>query len=1181
MKIVRIGVENLNSLYGRHEVDFERDLGDAPLFVILGPTGAGKSTLLDAICLALFGQTPRLPSGRQKPEPDAELPPDDSRRIMSEGTAHCRAEVEFTKVETSGRERYRAIWTCQRARKKAGGNLQSPARTLERWDPSAKEWRQLGGGRQLKHFEEAFHEALEGLGVEDFKRSALLAQGEFAALLQADEKARADLLERLTGTDIYKRIGQIAALRWRAAQRELEKADAALGAAHPLSVEQVAALESRQAELGDAIRNQTEARDARRKRIDWFKTGQELGARLAQALGMARAAELALEAASPDLSRLAEHDRSAPAAEVLREVERVERALRPIDESLPGLEEEAQRTSELGEAAERAAVAAAARYRQERSALDAARPVIGRARELRNAEAEYGRRRTDRDAARAALARQNAELGELAGQIETRRVELADLGDGRELEVLLPGIERRLGARAERLGELRALQADLETLPNGHDVAEEARLARSEFEQIRERRELAERALRDLADDVPAERQRISAEIEGIQELLTLRKRTLEVSLKVLEWEVKLSEQHAVMARGADEFEAAKAGLDRWIRQEETAQFARARRALVPGAPCPVCGSESHPAARVPLESGEVDEAATRRAREQHDLANQAFVAARTRFEDWVQVQMRTREELGALIGRLGLPLDATLAEVDEAGRSTEKLRREVEVRRDALDLADAAVRHASVEERRAREACDAAEARVRGIEELAGRMAGVSGEIERIERELRGELGILAADQELDQAVAKARALLGRWREATDAVSALEGTMNLVAIEIAKSESTLRQADFEAAKAKELLDRAANELGDAGRAVGEIEDLDAYERRLEETVTAADALRAESAQSAEKVKIDLAAARARLGETRTRKIELTQELDLARRALGERLRELGLHDEAALLARLLDGSAIETLRQRKNELERALTAAEAQARAQADSVRDHESRRAVDAPGDLEALAAEERALVEDERGLGDLQKELGAVQNQLVQHAAELERHAEAWEIRAERARAFDRANRLHQLVGVSDGDRFKRFAQVLNLEDLVRRANSHLEHLAPRYALVPARGPGGEPTLDFAVRDHYQAESERPTKTLSGGETFLVSLALALALSSYRAIRMPIETLLLDEGFGTLDRSALDIAIGALEQLHAGGTRVGIISHVEALRERVAARIVVQRLGNGRSRLEVEVG
>ena len=168
-----------------------------------------------------------------------------------------------------------------------------------------------------------------------------------------------------------------------------------------------------------------------------------------------------------------------------------------------------------------------------------------------------------------------------------------------------------------------------------------------------------------------------------------------------------------------------------------------------------------------------------------------------------------------------------------------------------------------------------------------------------------------------------------------------------------------------------------------------------------------------------------------------------------------------------------------------------------------------------------------------------------------------------------------------RLHSLIGQNDGDAFKLFAQALNLDQLLRSANRHLGRLSERYRLRPERGDEGLPSLEFMVEDAWRPGAPRSLKTLSGGESFLVSLALALGLSDLRTSSMPVETLLLDEGFGTLDPKTLDIALAALQQLQASGRQVGIISHVGELQERIQARIHVEPQGEGRSRVRVDLG
>jgi DNA repair protein SbcC/Rad50 len=171
-----------------------------------------------------------------------------------------------------------------------------------------------------------------------------------------------------------------------------------------------------------------------------------------------------------------------------------------------------------------------------------------------------------------------------------------------------------------------------------------------------------------------------------------------------------------------------------------------------------------------------------------------------------------------------------------------------------------------------------------------------------------------------------------------------------------------------------------------------------------------------------------------------------------------------------------------------------------------------------------------------------------------------------------------------RISDLIGRKDGDRFKEFAQSLNLQSLLQRANARLRRFTPRYTLGTAREEDDYkmqwPTMSFVVIDSYQAHSERPVTTLSGGETFMVSLSLALALADMRRQAMPQETLLMDEGFGTLDQHTLSIVMNTLQQLHQDANQqIGLISHVEALRERIPYRVVVEPMGTGRSLIRME--
>ncbi|MGY0041506.1 SbcC/MukB-like Walker B domain-containing protein [Pedobacter sp. NJ-S-72] len=155
-------------------------------------------------------------------------------------------------------------------------------------------------------------------------------------------------------------------------------------------------------------------------------------------------------------------------------------------------------------------------------------------------------------------------------------------------------------------------------------------------------------------------------------------------------------------------------------------------------------------------------------------------------------------------------------------------------------------------------------------------------------------------------------------------------------------------------------------------------------------------------------------------------------------------------------------------------------------------------------------------------------------------------------------------DRFQKLSALIGSADGKKFSRFAQGLTLARLTELANRHLLRLSDRYSIL--KSP--EKDLDLQIIDGYQADVVRPMSTLSGGESFLVSLSLALGLSDLASRKVQINSLFIDEGFGTLDAETLDVAITALENLQANGKSIGIISHVETLKERIGTQIQLSR-------------
>ena len=166
----------------------------------------------------------------------------------------------------------------------------------------------------------------------------------------------------------------------------------------------------------------------------------------------------------------------------------------------------------------------------------------------------------------------------------------------------------------------------------------------------------------------------------------------------------------------------------------------------------------------------------------------------------------------------------------------------------------------------------------------------------------------------------------------------------------------------------------------------------------------------------------------------------------------------------------------------------------------------------------------------------------------------------------------REYQRWSQLHDLIGSADGKKFRNFAQGLTFETVVRYANHTLRVMSDRYLLIRDTAQ----PLELNVIDNYQAGEIRSTKNLSGGESFLVSLALALGLSQMTSKKVRVDSLFLDEGFGTLDEEALDTALGTLASLQRDGRLIGIISHVAALRDCIGTQILVTPQSGGCSRI-----
>ncbi|MDU6431933.1 MAG: SbcC/MukB-like Walker B domain-containing protein, partial [Pantoea sp.] len=348
--------------------------------------------------------------------------------------------------------------------------------------------------------------------------------------------------------------------------------------------------------------------------------------------------------------------------------------------------------------------------------------------------------------------------------------------------------------------------------------------------------------------------------------------------------------------------------------------------------------------------------------------------------------------------------------------------------------------------------------------------------------------------------------------------------------------------------------------------------DVAAARRQTQAQLQQQEAALSAALESLQKTQSQLSQLAGRAAELDAQQAKVTQSLSAAQQQLSAALAAADFSDEASLRAALLDEEEARALRSQMQQLEQQRHALQAQRQQLAQRRATHQQSQPEETPQSAAALEAQLEQL---RLALRDNARQQGEAQQQLQSDARLREQQQSLMTQIEEDEAALEQWSQLNDLVGSASGDKFRRFAQGLTLDHLVALANRQLDRLHGRYLLQRRASDA----LELDVIDTWQADAARDTRTLSGGESFLVSLALALALSDLVSVKTRIESLFLDEGFGTLDAETLDTALDALDALNASGKTIGVISHVEAMKERIPVQIRVRKInGLGYSKLEL---
>jgi exonuclease SbcC len=1235
MKILSLEFENLNSLKGRWKLDFTQSpFAENGLFAITGPTGAGKTTILDAICLALFHRTPRLKSIAKG-----------NNEIMTRGTGECFAEIEF---EVKGKT-YRSNFHQKRARNKHDGALQTP--TCEFSDADTNKVLETQLSKKIK-----LVESTTGLDFSRFTKSILLSQGEFAAFLNANANDRAELLEELTGTEIYSLISERIYEHYKSSEEGLNQLKAKAEGVNLLTAEQVEELSQNKTNLEVGLKQFDQELKSWSEHLAWWRELNKAKLSLENSESELKSAQAEMEANSQSLEQLAKSEPAEKLRPLHKERNRVQQEVTALTAQLA----DANKQLEVGnqkkletEAALNTQAETTNQLRKEQADLIA---TIEKVRPLDQQIALLNEKRTTLQQSQSALKAEQETKQSLiqsaAKSLEELKHTEKTLAEYLSANESSKSLDRYLGQWQTNVAQIRTLeqqhteqQKRVERLAN-EISAQQQQAQQLTQEQQKNTQELsalrtAEQTTKVLWEQ--SQRAHGEEQLNGLKQALEAWNRqthaltdiqrrylmaTEQLQAKRVDLQNKtnenaeLTKQREILVERYKEKEQSLERLKTLIAQE--GELAKYRAMLAPGSECPLCGSTDHSVEQsqdmnaLLQQQNQESEALALVKKEGQDLrqkldslspilshleseiknlttdaeqAKQSWSALvekftligeensdnQTQMMEWVVThdQIADKDVVAIFVDRCEQELNQVTqrqqqqaqAKVDYQSAEKQRINMELALK-DALNKVEAlSTRVADLQKQRV----DAQEQADQLKQTQSSQWLALQNSI--------SETGNSAPELEhIDQWLESKSSASQEWQTNYQQKAELDKTLiaqqekhQSLAASLAEQTNKLTQLEKDLASTSDDLAKIQQErqvlFGD--KQIQQQEQL--MNARLEESSKQLETLKGVFNQCELTLREWQTKQSAFMHELDAKQVELTQ----ANESWIASLTASPFESEGEFEQALLDEQVRIGLVELKQKLDNAIVSSSAKLKAAKQSVEELLVNANAEQWHQIEIEEVEQQ-VADCQQQQQATASQIGAINANLEMDRKNRENQQHLFKEIDEKQQAFDDISQLNSLIGSKNGDKFRKFAQGLTLENLVYLANKQLQRLHGRYELKRKAEDG----LELQVLDTWQGDVVRDTKTLSGGESFLVSLALALALSDLVSHKTSIDSLFLDEGFGTLDSDTLDIALNALDNLNASGKMIGVISHVEALKERVPVQLkITKHSGLGVSEMSKE--
>lgn len=1074
MKILNLRFKNLNSLAGEWSIDFTAPeyLADG-IFAISGPTGAGKSTILDAICLALYGCTPRLESISAS-----------TNELMSRQTGECFAEVVFETAEGS----YRAQWSQRRAHGKANGALQQPRHEIAvatgKGELLASQLRQTA----------SLIEEKTGMDFGRFTQSMMLAQGGFAAFLKASCNERAPILEQITGTEIYSQISVHVFQRQKAEKEALELLKAENSGIMLLSTEDEENTRTMLSEKTIVKSNLTARIEKADKEINWLKRISDLKAELNNISVQEAELEIMMKEFEPEREKLKNAKRAAnldgdyATLNALRGQQKNDNdTLLSLMEALPSQQAETEQSSVAFTDSDRL-------FNEAKNARESLLKITGKVRLL------------DQNISQKVLLAEA--LADSIESIEKEKKEEIDKKAEADKSIVILGSELKEILDFQTVNAADAiLLAGFTGISSGIDrLLDASGLMAEEAEKLKE--------LKDALTVRSAEADVTAASMEAADKLNNSDKKAIQAAKNEMNEILKGRSQSDVTKR-KDDLIIHLAGL------KQIKDYGSARALLEDGKPCPLCGATHHPFAdgNIPA-SGE---------------AEQELV----RLIELLEENGRLSNELDKLVAAERFSGETLTSEKGKHALAIQQ-KEDIEkgMKNQAVELDKKRIGFVNIAEGLRKTLLPL------GITEIPTD----SAEIEKLLQSLEGRKD--------------------KWKLGADRTIEIKTLLQSKMSEIAVSDAIINAKNTEIENKKteaEVLNSELKAIRSERNILFGEKNTEDEDRQAAEKLNAAETSKKLAADILIQKEQVLTGSQARIAELDKSIAKLGVDISKKTKEFIATMRGSGFDTEEAFILARLDPQQRTELENKARELDEKHTGLQATRSNKTSDLGTEEEKRLTDESS--EVLSDQLKKTKEE---LEVLLSEIVLITGKLNSNEQAKARGQEIAARIAGQTTVYERWVKLNSLIGSADGKRYRNFAQGLTLEIMVSYANIQLAKLNDRYLLIRDKD---EP-LDLNVIDNYQAGEIRSTKNLSGGESFIVSLALALGLSRMSSRKVRVDSLFLDEGFGTLDEETLETALSTLAGLRQDGKMIGVISHVGAMKERINTKIIVQPVREGRS-------